>query len=287
MVFLALIMCVSIIGGVFVANSFMTALNPALTEDGEVIEADMPLGDDMNILVLGTDGSSLLTDTMILFHIDTKTRTLKTLSIPRDTRVKYNNSHIKINSAYGYKGREKSTIEAVKTLTGLPVNYYVTVGLNGFRGIIDYLGGVDINVPKDMYYSDPAQKLNINLKAGMQHMDGATAEKYVRFRKGYVDQDIGRMHAQQEFIKELIRQKFTLANIVRAKSIFEELKKYVSTNYTLGEIVSTANKLKGMDTTNILSFDVPGEARTIDNISYWVADDAELKLLIESNFSSK
>jgi len=277
---LLIIMCSAVIGGVFAATSFTAIINVAKTADNIDIQGDAVTNwnGKINILVLGREDQyqdTLLTDTIVLFQIDGTTKTVKELSIPRDTRIKYGSSYMKINAVYASKNRELATMQAIKSIINIPINYYVTVGTSGFINIINYLGGVDITVDSPMKYSDPAQNLSINIPAGTQHMDGKTAEEYVRFRKGsagYDGSDTERVARQQGFIKALMKQKLTPANILNAGGIFNEVKKNINTNLTLANVVDLASKVKGMDLSNIQTYTLDGTAQTIGGASYWILD---------------
>jgi len=277
---LILAMCAAVIGGVFVATTFTDAINISTTTENLPITGDKVTdwNGKINILVLGREDqyqNTLLTDTIVFFQIDGKAKTIRELSIPRDTRVKYGNGYVKINSVYASKDRELATMKMIKSITGLPINYYVTVGTAGFENIINYLGGVDITVDKPMKYSDPAQNLYINIPEGTIHMDGLTAEEYVRFRKGsagYDGSDTERVARQQGFIQALIKQKLTPANILNAGGIFTEVKNNINTNLTLSNVLDLASKVKGMDLNNIQTYTLEGTAQTINGASYWILD---------------
>ncbi|MDR0930918.1 MAG: LCP family protein [Clostridiales bacterium] len=283
----SLLICVSVVGGVYVATSFSSSFNPAYTDDGSEVTTKPITNGRVNVLLLGVDGSTNLSDTMIIASLDTKTKTISMLSIPRDTRVKIDGYYAKINSAIGHKGREQTTIDTVIALTGIPINYYARVNFEGFRNIIDVLGGVDIDVPMNMYYNDPEQNLHINLKKGLQHLDGKQSEMFVRYRAGYAEGDIGRVHAQQDFLKALIQQKLTLGNITRAKDIYNEVKSNVTTNLTMNDILGYAHILKGIDTSTITQVQVPGEPQMIGGVSYWVADVEKMDALRTQYFITK
>jgi len=282
------VMCVSlaVVCGVYAANMVVEPFNPAYTEDGVAIKTDKALGDRVNVLIIGTDEGGGRSDTILLASIDVKTKQVSILSIPRDTRVNIKGRYDKINHTLSYPGKEDSVIEAVKIVTGLPVNYYVTVDLQGFRNIIDILGGVYIDVPQNMRYTDPAQGLYIDLKAGYQLLDGKKAEQFVRYRK-YTNGDIGRVHAQQSFVSELVKQKLTLQNIAKADEIFAEVKKYVKTNYGISDFLSHMDIIKGINTETLFQADLPHVPQTIDGISYVIYNEAETKQLIQDHFVTK
>ena len=156
-----------------------------------------------NIIVLGVDERAEehdvgRSDTLFVVMFDTKNKAASLLSVPRDTRVRIKgHGWDKINHAYAYGGREL-TQKTTEELLGIKINNYVMVDFKGFVGLVDAIGGVDINVEKDMYYYDSWDGFKIDLKKGMQHMDGKTAIQYVRYRDE--EGDIGRIRRQQHFI---------------------------------------------------------------------------------------
>ncbi|MCL2740312.1 MAG: LCP family protein [Oscillospiraceae bacterium] len=286
--FLILVMCSAVIGGVFVATSLTQEINPSFGPGGKPIVGDRPdWSGKINILVIGTDGSSKLTDTIILFQIDGKNKVIRSIPFPRDTRVPWGKGHTKINALYASKDKEMATMKMIKSMTGLPIHYYVTIGLEGFRNFIDYLGGVEITVELAMKYKDPYQNLFIDIPAGTHHMNGKMAEQYVRFRKGsagYDGSDVQRTQRQQEFVKALIKQKLTLANITKAGDIFNEIKKYVQTNFTISEVSDLALKVKGFDPSNFESYELSGHSQTISEISYYIFEKNKFDADVLPNF---
>jgi len=286
--FLILVMCSAVIGGVFVATTFSQAISMGHTDEGIDIPGDARpnWSSKINILVVGKDNNTL-TDTIILFQLDGKNKQLRSISFPRDTRVKRGTGYVKINSIYAGKEKELGLMKTVKSLTGLPIHYYVTINLEGFRNLIDYLGGITITVEKAMKYKDPYQDLFIDIPAGTHLMDGKMAEGYVRFRKGsagYDGSDVGRTKRQQDFIKALIKQKLTLSNIAKAGDIFEQVKKYIITNFTVAQAIDIANKAKGIDPASMESYELCGYPQTINDISYYIFDKAKFDAEVLPNF---
>lgn len=249
-----------------------------------------------NVLILGVDKEGVRADTIMLFSVDNVNKTTKVLSIPRDTKITLNTGKtMKINACLGFKSREKFMIETVKTITKMPVHYYCEVNFEGFIEIIDILGGVDYNVPFDMNYDDPVQNLHIHLKAGMQHLDGQAAHDFVRFRhnnKGegeyapgeYAKGDIGRIDAQQKFLKELFRQKMQPQYLLKAPALINAAYDDVKTNFTIASALDFVTILKSAESTNLESFVLPGEGRYIGNVSYYVYFPSETKELVLTEF---
>ena len=143
-------------------NTAIMYLEPVI-KNQSVTEVEKVVDGRVNMLLLATDKGGLLTDTIMLASVDTKRSVLNVMSIPRDTRVTIGRSqNNKINAVYA-SAKEGQRVDAVlskvKELTGLPINYYAVVNPGGFAKIIDILGGVYIDVPQRMKYTDPDQGL--------------------------------------------------------------------------------------------------------------------------------
>ena len=171
-------------------------------------------------LFMGVNGP--LTDFIMLGQYNPNNKKISLLSIPRDTQVKQAYDW-KINSLYGGKHTEK-TIDAVEKLTDVKIQHYVVFDTKILRKIVDELGGVTVDVPINMNYDDPYQNLHIHLSKGVQTLNGSQAEQFVRFRKnnngtGYVDGDVGRIKAQQSFIKAMISEVITPKGLAKMKDL--------------------------------------------------------------------
>lgn len=286
--------CLAALSGVIVASKFVSTL-PGIDPDG-VIDLPKSSKQRANVLIMGLDNGGIHTDTIMLVSLDSVNKKVSILSIPRDTRIVYEGQYDKINHLYGYKGKEANTIKAVTQVVGVPIHYYAVVDFKGFRNIIDILGGVDFDVPNvnnsgGMYYDDPAQNLKISLKAGMQRLNGKEAEGLVRYRKGYPEADLGRIKMQQQFVKELIKQKLQLKYITKAPEIYSEIVKNTRTNYTLSDVASHALIAKSIDTENgIKTFSLPGyggESYTRYGVtSCFIYNNAETEEIINNHFST-
>lgn len=170
---------------------------------------------------------------------------------------------------------------------GIPIDYHAQVNTKGFRGIVDAIGGVDLYVPQNMYHNDPTQNLYINLKKGQQHLDGAKAEQFVRFR-GYTMGDIDRIDAQKSFISAFLNKLFSPSTITKISQITYEIQRNLYTNLTLQETADFAVKVLDMDLANSFTMTtLPGRPVDVTYgdswISYYSADkDAVMKLVNES-----
>jgi len=229
-----------------------------------------------NIVVLGVDerpeehdpGRS---DTLFVVMLDTNNKNVSLLSIPRDTRV-----HIpkygwdKINHAYPLGGREL-TQRTVEEFLGIKINNYVMVDFKGFKGLVDAIGGVDIDVEEDMYYRDSWDGFTVDIKKGKQHMDGEKAIQYVRFRDW--DGDIGRVKRQQRFIMCMYEKIASEELLKHIPGLAKQLTAMIKTDLNIAEMVSLGKALHTMvKETGVKMNTVPGEGEYIDEISYYIPD---------------
>lgn len=244
---------------------------------------------DVNLLVLGLDDEELRSDVIALINFVPKSNKINILSIARDTRVKNKGKYGKINALIS-KGGEELVISEVENITGLKIDYYITLNFKGFREIVDVVGGIEVDVSIDMKYDDPVQNLHIHLKKGKQILDGEKAEQFVRYRKGnrkgegYEDGDLGRIEAQQMFFKEFINQKFKAKYILKAGNIFSILSENMRTNIRISDINFFVRQLDGIKVNEINTFTLPGESVYKNDVWYYIYDRNKTEELIEDNF---
>lgn len=229
-----------------------------------------------NIVVLGVDerpeefdvGRS---DTLFVVMFDTATKNASLLSIPRDTRVRIpKHGWDKINHAYAYGGREL-TQKTTEEFLGLHINNYVMVDFKGFTGLVDAIGGVDLDVEEDMYYKDTWDGFTVDLKKGQQHLDGKTAIQYVRYRDE--EGDIGRVKRQQRFLMAAYEKIASADMLLKVPGLAKQLTSMVKTDLPLKDMISLGRALHAMVKEKGLAVaTVPGEGRYIDEISYYIPD---------------
>lgn len=240
----------------------------------------LPDNRKINVLVLGINkrkndpGRSNVT---CLMTVDMSTKNVSLLWIPRDSRVNIpDNEWNKIGHAYAYGGAKLSE-KTVANLLGVPIDYYLAVNMDGFKKVIDALGGVDINVDKRMHYFDPYDVGEvdndglIDLKPGQQHMDGNTALQYVRFRHDEMG-DIGRIERQQKFAKALLADLVTPSVITKVPDALKEINSAIKTDMPLYELVGMAKVINDAYKQGLKTDMVPGKPVYINDISYWLPD---------------
>ena len=246
---------------------------------------DKKTDDKVNILCLGLDKDGTRSDVIMVVSLDPDKNEINLLSIPRDTRVLYaSGKYDKINHAMGYKNPEETIIGLVKQITGMPIHYYCEINFEGFRNVIDALGGVEFDVPMDMHYEDPTQDLYIHVNKGFQKLDGKQAEGVVRFRAGYATGDNGRIPVQQAFLRALFEQKLKPQYIVKAPTIIKEIYDNVETNFTVSDAMGYVKMLKKMSGESLSTHILPGDSAYIGGVSYYVYDEAATRQMILEHF---
>ena len=210
-----LVLAVGAAGGAYLyfheSVAAVAARTPAVKRAARQLEVPLP-GQPAVALVIGYDrrasdgeGAPSRSDTLMLVRADPGTDSISLLSLPRDLAVEIRCPGRapftdKITNAYSYCGPQGS-LDTVKALTGLSVNYLITVDFRGFRQIVDRLGGVWLDIDR-RYFNDrggPTGYAKIDLRPGYQLLDGRKALDYVRYR--HTDSDLYRVARQQQFVK--------------------------------------------------------------------------------------
>ena len=237
--------------------------------------------DKATIMIMGVDereGDVGRSDTLMVATIDPIKNEASLLSIPRDTRVAIpRNGYDKINAAYAYGG-EKLTQRTVEDFLGVRIDHYVIINTHAFQKIVDAIGGIDINVEKRMYYEDPWDDdggLIIDLRPGMQHMDGKTAVTYVRYRDE--EGDIGRVKRQQKFMRACVDAVTTPAILPRLPGIIASVIDSVKTDLSVRQMLEFIGTLKQAQAKGLRTDMVPGRPLYIEGISYWIPDMEQLR----------
>lgn len=258
------------------------------------LQAALP-GKPANVLILGSDHrvgnaeNDRRSDTLMLMRLDPQGKTISMLSFPRDLYVDIpGHGTSKINDAYALGG-PALTVDTVKELTGLDVNYIVTVDFKGFRGIVDTLGGVYVDVDR-RYFNDNSSGYDyavIDIEPGYQLLMGQDALAFARFR--HTDSDFHRIARQQQLLAALKKQVGASAVARNIPGLFRVL--YKNTDMAAGgngkistrqviEYIRLAITLKGSD---VYQIEVMGGIDTAPNgASIVVADEATIKGAVDA-----
>ena len=210
-------------------------------------------------LLVAKDQVGSNADTMIVCTYDTVAQTVGMVSIPRDTLVESG----KLNAVY-QQGIEVLR-DTIYDMLGIPIDFYVGVNMDGFKELVDELGGIEFNVPVHMAYDDPTKDLHIHYEPGLQHLDGQDVLNVARCRKNsdgpctypnniysaYPDNDIGRTRTQQQLIGTILKK--ALSNPQKINRYIEIFLEYVNTNLEFGEMLWFAEPALGFDFENCMT----------------------------------
>lgn len=239
----------------------------------EIVDRRGDVSEDYsNILFLGMDREAGLTDVMMLINVNNTTGKMTVAQIPRDTYAEYTDgSYKKLNGAYNTLGGASGVAEFLEDSMGIEIHHYVCIGLDTFGEMVDAIGGVEIDLPIDMNYSDPEQGLYISLKAGKQTLDGKSAEHFVRFRARYADGDLGRIDAQKLFMSAFFAKIYRDFSPVMAAKLTAAAKG-VETDIAATDMLSVGMRAMSFGAENIRMLTLPGKEAiaTQSGASYYV-----------------
>ncbi|MEL7054562.1 MAG: LCP family protein, partial [Cyanobacteria bacterium J06588_5] len=234
-------------------------------------------------LVNSFDG---LSDSMLLLRFDPEAEKVSVLSIPRDTRVYIEGYGVrKINHANDYGGPALTASVASELLGGIKIDRYVRVNVQGVEKLIDALGGVTVNVPKDMKYNDFSQHLYIDLKKGIQHLDGDKAMQFLRYRYDGLG-DISRVQRQQMLMRAAVEQTLKPATVIKVPKILSVIQSHLDTNLTVRELMALSNFASKTDRSGIKMMMLPGDFNSGDErVSYWLPNHRKINRLMTQHFA--
>lgn len=244
--------------------------------------------ESVNFLFVGVDESEALTDVIMIINMDMINKRITVLQIPRDTYVGESESRSstgKINGIYGHPDTGKTRIQTLASYINnkfsVSIDHYATIDIDGFKSMVDVLGGVTMDVPQDVIYDG-----KIALYAGEQTLNGQQAEWFIRYRKGYLQGDIGRQDAQVIFLKALLDQMFEVTP-KQAASIASQCISMVTTDMTVSDMVGYYNDVLQIGKDNVGFTRVPGEGINDwgpTRQSVWGVDTVELAEILNEYF---
>lgn len=245
--------------------------------------------DYWTVLVLGRDtGGGGNTDTMLLASYDVTNQKATVMSIPRDTMVNIPYDIKRINAVYNYYGQGEKGIQhlykEISQLVGFEPDYQVIVEWEAVGKIVDAMGGVYFDVPRNMNYDDPFQDLHIHQTEGYRLLTGDDAMQVLRYRydtgkkRGYPDGDIGRIATQQGLLKAMVQQLLQLKNIGKVQEFAKVFQECVETDLSFQNILWFAKSayMGGLKVEDVNFVTMPGNyvasawSRTVGNYQSYV-----------------
>jgi LCP family protein required for cell wall assembly len=222
---------------------------------------------DRPILVMGTDRVGDNTD--VIFTLQVKDGTSRLTQVPRDTFVESQDyGVVKANALYAFGGMDAAKRE-LGTLLNQPLDKHLRVNLRAVTRIADALGGVEIDVPKRMYYVDNAQGLYIDLYPGRQVLQGEALEGFLRFRHDELG-DIGRLERQKLVLQQVFSKLVQPGTLTRLPELMRIAGEDVDTNLSPVEM---GQLLSAMATTRLSTNQLPGRLFWHNDLSFWMPDN--------------
>ena len=274
----------------------LRSINPS----ANTTKSSLNLHERVNILVVGVDSRATndpgRSDSIMLIGLDPIARTMSVMSIPRDSRVNipghgYDKINASTNPDYFSDGGVELLEKTVESMIpGIKINYYAKADFQGFVKVIDALGGVTINVEKAMYYK--AEDTLINLKPGIQHMDGKTALEYARFRHDAIGdfgswggQEYGRVVRQKALLKAIVAQTTSIRNVWKLPPVIRAVEGAVVTDLLPNDMLRIALAFKSTTDQDVTTVAFPGVPGNIGGTSYVIPDLTALQSKVAPLFS--
>lgn len=275
-------------------------------DGGSIFQEKEPDPINKTLAVFGVDEEGYRTDVIFVVNYNSETGKSRVISIPRDTKVDwseeqqakmkeikgYSVSVSKINEMTSYVGMEhikEFTVPEIEELLDIQIDNYIIITIDAFKQIVDAIGGVEVDVPvlngNGLHYDDNSQDLHIHLNPGLQILDGEAAEGLVRFRKGYVEGDVGRIKTQQLFLEAFAKKVTSPQIITKIPNIIKTIFDTVSTDIKLSEISNYVPYLKSLRADQVTFNIIPGEGQYIGSKSYFIVDEEAMPDFLKEVFS--
>ncbi len=250
----------------------------------------------LTYLVLGFDDAAENTDIMFLVAFDPETPRTTVLQIPRDTYIDTGYAQNKINQIYSSRRTLGDTPkdaaiyvrDTVSDAFGIPLRAVLGIGMSGFRSTVDALGGVEISLPETVTLDTEDGQAPLTLEAGTHRIDGITAERFVRYRRGYARGDLGRIDAQKLFLSALFHA-VKQADPSRWLALVSALDDTYVSDVRLISLVQTAlTYLPSFKNTSLFFATLPGEAvQTNTGLWYYVVNKKGASELLTGAFGAE
>ena len=284
------------LGGAGAAFAYLNSIGGNLQEgvSADLLEAldNTDPGEPFYMLLMGTDKSeareagddldgTYRTDSIMLLRVDPQEKKVAAISLMRDTMVDMGEYGLqKLNAAYTIGGASYA-VEVVSDLAGVPISHYAEIDFDGFRDVVNALGGIEVNVPVEI--DDP--EAGGYVAAGQQTLNGDQALILCRSRHTYDEIGTGKgdeyRAANQRMVISAIAKKVLDADVMTMLSTIDKLSQYVTTDMGVTDIMSLANNMRGMDMdADFYSAVNPTESQYIDGIWWEVMDETAWKQMM-------
>ena len=284
LIFLLILVVIGLIGGFWVYNNIQNTADEAYEpiDNQQVHESrdepvDVSQGDPASVLLMGIDtGAEGRTDqgrsdTMMVMAANPNTESSTLVSIPRDTytEIAGRGTMDKINHAYAFGGTSMA-VNTVQNMFNIPIDYYVSVNMEGLEQIVDALGGV--TVTPNMSFESGGYTFTEGQEV---QLDGQMALAYSRLRYEDPSGDYGRQERQRQVVQAIVNSIASVDSIMNYQGILEVIGNNMQTNMTFGEMVDVFGEYRTSGS-NMEQVQMSGEGAQINGIYYDIIPDSEL-----------
>ncbi|HDR6311817.1 TPA: LCP family protein [Bacillus cereus] len=263
-IIISVILFFLIIGGGytwFLVNKASSAVRNAAHDLARGDKSDLrdkavkPITNNVSVLIMGVDesdvrgkeyGEAIRTDALLLATFNKDSKTVKLLSIPRDTyayipvekkKDKITHAHAYGSTKNGKDGGPQASIDAVEKLLNVPVDYFVKFNFKSFMKIVDDLGGIEVDVPVEFTEQDSNDTADaIHLKKGVQKLNSEEALALARTR--HIDSDAMRGQRQQLVIEAILKKLTSVGSVTKVGNIIDDINGQFVTNLTFDDMLS-------------------------------------------------
>ncbi|HDR4726707.1 LCP family protein [Bacillus cereus group sp. Sample62] len=263
-IIISVILFFLIIGGGytwFLVNKASSAVRNAAHDLARGDKSDLrdkavkPITNNVSVLIMGVDesdvrgkeyGEAIRTDALLLATFNKDSKTVKLLSIPRDTytyipvekkKDKITHAHAYGSTKNGKDGGPQASIDAVEKLMNVPVDYFVKFNFKSFMKIVDDLGGIEVDVPVEFTEQDSNDTADaIHLKKGVQKLNSEEALALARTR--HIDSDAMRGQRQQLVIEAILKKLTSVGSVTKVGNIIDDINGQFVTNLTFDDMLS-------------------------------------------------
>ncbi|WP_110926989.1 polyisoprenyl-teichoic acid--peptidoglycan teichoic acid transferase TagU [Bacillus massiliglaciei] len=283
---LGIIVALFIVAGGVLAFSVYRSLNSAVDTMHTPIDRDksdkrdkqvtLDKKEPFSVLMLGVDerkGDRGRSDSMIVMTVNPEKKSVKMLSIPRDTRTEIvgKGTQDKINHAYAFGGVEMS-MDTVENFLDIPIDYYMKINMEGFKDVVDAVGGVTVDNQLDFTYE------GVHFEKGPLTLNGQDALKYSRMRYDDPNGDFGRQSRQRQVIEAVVKEGASFSSLSNYGDILKSLSDNIQTNLTFNEMVDIQKNYRTA-AGDIEQLNIQGTGTKIGGVYYLQVNDDEKKRL--------
>ncbi|MBB1079824.1 LCP family protein [Limosilactobacillus sp. STM2_1] len=278
-ILIGLLICLVVAGGFYEYHKVHSVAKGVFGAGDGKISKKLQKGEPVSVLTMGTDVGALNrgntggnTDSLELFTINPKKKTITMTSIPRDILVRVETKdgpdYVKLNAAYAING-PKQTVKQVSELLDVPIDYYAVINMGVLKKVVNSVGGVEVDNPFAFDYEGH------HFKKGKQHLNGDNALKYSRMRYDDPNNDYGRQKRQQQILKSVINKFKTSGSIGAANKILDAVGDGVKTNIPIDDIATLYGNYHGA-MNNVKTYHFQGQNATIEGVSFQIASPKEI-----------